>query len=184
MSVKRWWNDLINWSINGPEAARTALSVLIGVGFISLLAVMIAVPVFLDTHLGTLIYSYFWLRLAVGIPLTASGAALALWCVARFASVKGTPAPVNPPPVLVTSGPYAYSRNPMLTGIFVTLFGIGALTGSPLLFLVAAPMYVIVAQAYIKSYEEPELEARFGADYIEYKKRTPRLIPRIGLRRD
>jgi protein-S-isoprenylcysteine O-methyltransferase Ste14 len=30
---------------------------------------------------------------------------------------------------------------------------------------------------YIKLIEEKELEERFGSEYVEYKKRTPFLIP-------
>jgi protein-S-isoprenylcysteine O-methyltransferase Ste14 len=33
---------------------------------------------------------------------------------------------------------------------------------------------------YIKFIEEKELEARFGQEYSEYKKRTPFFIPKIG----
>ncbi len=33
---------------------------------------------------------------------------------------------------------------------------------------------------YIKLIEEKELEERFGPEYLEYKKRTPFLIPGVG----
>jgi protein-S-isoprenylcysteine O-methyltransferase Ste14 len=45
------------------------------------------------------------------------------WSVLNFLRAKGTPVPFNPPPQLVTTGPYAYTRNPMLTGVFSLLFG-------------------------------------------------------------
>ena len=32
---------------------------------------------------------------------------------------------------------------------------------------------------YIKLIEEKEMELRFGADYIEYRRQTPFLIPRF-----
>jgi len=32
---------------------------------------------------------------------------------------------------------------------------------------------------YIKLVEEKELEQRFGVEYLEYKRRTPFLIPRF-----
>jgi protein-S-isoprenylcysteine O-methyltransferase Ste14 len=32
---------------------------------------------------------------------------------------------------------------------------------------------------YLKLFEEKELEERFGSDYIEYKRKTPFLIPRF-----
>jgi len=33
---------------------------------------------------------------------------------------------------------------------------------------------------YIKLIEEKELIERFGSEYLEYKQKTPFLIPRIG----
>jgi protein-S-isoprenylcysteine O-methyltransferase Ste14 len=33
---------------------------------------------------------------------------------------------VNPPRELVVAGPYGWVRNPMLTGVFATLFGLGS----------------------------------------------------------
>jgi len=32
---------------------------------------------------------------------------------------------------------------------------------------------------YIKLFEEKELEERFGPEYLEYKRKTPFLIPRF-----
>jgi hypothetical protein len=37
----------------------------------------------------------------------------------------------------------------------------------------------ILLLAYIKLFEERELEARFGPEYVEYKRTTPFLIPRL-----
>jgi protein-S-isoprenylcysteine O-methyltransferase Ste14 len=68
------------------------------------------------------------------LPLFSIAALLIGWSVAHFLKAKGTPVPFNPPPRLVDSGPYAYSRNPMLTGVFALLFGLGVLLASPPLF--------------------------------------------------
>jgi len=50
---------------------------------------------------------------------------------------------------------------------------VNSLTGL-ILVLIVSTIYAL----YIKLVEEKELELRFGKDYIEYKKRTPFLIPR------
>jgi protein-S-isoprenylcysteine O-methyltransferase Ste14 len=92
---------------------------------------------------------------------------------------KGTPVPVNPPPKLVNTGPYAYARNPMLTGIFFILFGIGFIVGSPSLLFVFAPIFVVCSVLEFKCIEEPELEKRLGETYREYKRKTPILIPKL-----
>ena len=64
-------------------------------------------------------------RLLVSIPMIAVGVSVTAWSVLHFLKVKGTPIPFNPPPKVVKTGPYRYVRNPMLTGVFLILFGIG-----------------------------------------------------------
>jgi len=63
--------------------------------------------------------------LLVSIPLMVVGLAITAWSVFHFLKVKGTPVPFNPPPQVVKTGPYRYARNPMLTGVFLFLFGLG-----------------------------------------------------------
>ncbi len=102
------------------------------------------------------------------------------WSVLNFLRAKGTPVPINPPPKLVTTGPYAYVRNPMLTGVFALLFGIGVLLGSASLLVIFTPLFILVNVWELKVIEEPELLKRLGQDYIEYRKRTPMFFPGVG----
>jgi protein-S-isoprenylcysteine O-methyltransferase Ste14 len=37
---------------------------------------------------------------------------------------------------------------------------------------------------FVKQYEERELELRFGASYLDYKARTPMLVPRRPIERE
>jgi protein-S-isoprenylcysteine O-methyltransferase Ste14 len=101
------------------------------------------------------------------------------WSMMTFFRIKGTPVPFNPPPKLVTNGPYAYMRNPMLTGLFITLFGCGIYFNSISLAFIFTPFFIICNLIEIKYIEEPELEKRLGKDYLEYKKKVPRFIPRF-----
>lgn len=101
------------------------------------------------------------------------------WSVQNFLKVKGTPVPFNPPPQLVTSGPYAYTRNPMLTGVFASLFGFGILFGSISLLIIFAPLFILLSYWELKTIEEPELVKRLGKKYIEYRKMTPMFFPSL-----
>ncbi|MFC2169614.1 methyltransferase family protein [Acidobacteriota bacterium] len=103
------------------------------------------------------------------------------WSVLTFFRAKGTPVPSNPPPQLVTIGPYAYVRNPMLTGVFALLFCIGVLLGSVSLLVIFTPLFILVNVWELKAIEKPELLKRLGQDYIEYRKSTPMFFP--GLRK-
>ena len=105
------------------------------------------------------------------------------WSVFHFLKVKGTPVPFNPPPKLVATGPYAYARNPMLTGIFLLLFGLGVLFQSLSLVLFFTPAFIALNVWELKAIEEPELEKRLGQEYIEYKEKIPMFIPRLERKR-
>jgi protein-S-isoprenylcysteine O-methyltransferase Ste14 len=105
------------------------------------------------------------------------------WSVVNFLKVKGTPVPFNPPPTLVTTGPYAHVRNPMLTGVFLLLFGFGALFRSISLVFLFTPLFIFINAWELKAIEEPELEKRFGAEYVEYRKRTPMFFPSLKKRK-
>lgn len=103
-----------------------------------------------------------------------------IWSVFHFLKVKGTPVPVNPPPKLVCTGPYAYTRNPMLTGVFSLMFGIGFWIGSFSLIVIFTPLFILTNTLELKKIEEPELEKRLGKEYLEYKQRTPMFIPGLN----
>ena len=119
---------------------------------------------------------------SVSALLMLIGSAITSWSVFHFLRFKGTPVPFNPPPTLVDSGPYRYARNPMLTGVFLLLFGIGFAIKSPSLVLVFTPLYALVNFWELKKIEEPELIKRLGEDYLTYRERTPMFIPGIGPR--
>ncbi|MFH1862497.1 MAG: methyltransferase [bacterium] len=114
------------------------------------------------------------LSVLLALPLLAVGLVLALGSVLKFFSVKGSPVPISPPPKLVATGFYAYSRNPMMTGLFLLLFGAAVLLRSVSLGFIFTPALIALGTWYLIAIEEPELEIRLGQDYIEYKKHVPR----------
>jgi len=114
-----------------------------------------------------------------GLTLVGVGLALCAWCVGLFVRARGTPVPMNPPSELIRSGPYAWVRNPMLTGVFAALFGAGLLLGSVSIVLLWAPAYVLLHVLELKWVEEPELERRFGVAYRAYRETVPRFVPRL-----
>ncbi len=121
-------------------------------------------------------------RLPVAVPMMAIGIAVTAWSVIHFLRAKGTPVPFNPPPKVVATGPYRYARNPMLTGVFLLLFGLGFAFDSVSLVCVFTPLYVLANVWELKQIEEPELVRRLGDEYLEYRRRTPMFIPGLGPR--
>jgi protein-S-isoprenylcysteine O-methyltransferase Ste14 len=119
----------------------------------------------------------------VGWALLVPGVTLCGWCVMQFRKAKGTPVPFNPPKELIVTGPYLWMRNPMVTGVFTALFGIGFIRHSVSIVFIWTPLYILTHVIELKKVEEPELELRFGAAYTEYKKSVPMFIPRPWRRR-
>ena len=116
-------------------------------------------------------------RLPVSIPLIVVGLAVTAWSVFHFLKVQGTPVPFNPPPKVVNTGPYWLARNPMLTGVFMFLFGIGFCVNSFSLVFFFTPLFIAANVWELKAIEEPELMKRLGDEYIEYRRRTAMFIP-------
>ncbi len=113
------------------------------------------------------------------VVIAVFGVLLCGWCVVRFWRAHGTPVPMNPPDVLITGGPYAWVRNPMVTGVFGALFGLGFILHSTGMAVIWTPAYVLMHWIELRRVEEPELARRFGASYLEYKERVPMFIPSL-----
>lgn len=113
-----------------------------------------------------------------GVVLFLCGFALFAWCTSLFARVgEGTLAPWDPTRRLVAVGPYCYMRNPMITGVVAMLLGETLFLGSRVVGIWAAT-FIAINQIYFVISEEPGLERRFGAAYVEYKSAVPRWVPR------
>ena len=114
----------------------------------------------------------------LGLVMTALGVALYLWTIVLFALAHGTQVPVAPTQKVVTSGPYAVSRNPMVTSAIFMVCGAGVVLDS-WSFILAGLVIPTAYLVYIKLVEEKELEARFGEEYLRYKKATPFILPTL-----
>src|SRR5205823_1101352 len=78
---------------------------------------------------------------------------------------------------LVNYGIFAWTRNPLYVGNF--LIWMGFVVGSAVLwFLPLAVLIFAIEYTLIVAYEEGVLESTFGAEYLEYKRRTARWVPR------
>jgi protein-S-isoprenylcysteine O-methyltransferase Ste14 len=166
----------------GSRRTRNLLTPAGAVFFFGLIALFIFVALQVDKFLDFPKLLPTSLNIIVSVPIIAIGLFLMAWSVLHFVRVKGTPVPFNPPPKLVTTGPYAHVRNPMLTGVFVLLFGLGVLLRSISLVSIFTPLFILLNVWELKAVEERELERRLGKDYVEYKKRVPMFIPRLKVR--
>lgn len=112
------------------------------------------------------------LRLAVGLPFILGGEALHTWAHGHLRKTLE----------LVTSGPYAYTQNPLYLGRL--LMAIGLLIAAGLSPVATAVLGVLVAVVFFGYYmprktgvEGRRLRGFHGATWEEYHRSVPRLVP-------
>jgi protein-S-isoprenylcysteine O-methyltransferase Ste14 len=104
--------------------------------------------------------------LAIGLPLSLCGIALRAWAAGHLAKNQR----------LATSGPYAFTRNPLYLGTLVTALGLAAAARSLGLALLFATLFALVYLPAIEL-EEQHLK-KILPGYQEFATRVPLLIPR------
>ncbi|HEY9085671.1 MAG TPA: isoprenylcysteine carboxylmethyltransferase family protein [Candidatus Tyrphobacter sp.] len=120
---------------------------------------------------------------AVGIPTAFAGELLRCWAVGY--SGETTRNDRVTAAKLVTAGPYAYVRNPLYLGNFITALGFAvAFTGKNKPFerfaLTAGALGVMAGlYATIVPHEERYLQERFGDEFDRYCERVPRIVPQL-----
>ncbi len=93
------------------------------------------------------------------------------------AAGRGTPMPYDAPSRLVTTGIYSYVANPMQIGKFGVLFFWGLFWKNG--WIVAAAFLGLVYSLTIARWnEDGEMAARFGAEWILYRRNVRRWLPR------
>jgi protein-S-isoprenylcysteine O-methyltransferase Ste14 len=104
-----------------------------------------------------------WVGVVIGVPLFASGVGLAVWAVFAAGETE-----IEKSTELLTSGPYAISRNPMYVAWMLLYLGAGLAANSPWI-VVLFPIVAAFTHFFDVSREERFLEEKFGDEYIQYK---------------
>ena len=87
----------------------------------------------------------------------------------------GGPGLETPPECLVSSGPYAYTRNPMYLGHIIFLIGLTLTFQSWLAALIAIAVAIWFHMRILG--DEKKLAARLGKPYVDYANAVKRWIP-------
>jgi protein-S-isoprenylcysteine O-methyltransferase Ste14 len=115
---------------------------------------------------------------SAGIALVVFGV-LGIWAAITLAVVgQGTPAPFDTPRRLVTSGPYAYVRNPLVIAAIGLGVAIGVVLGSvPVLAYIT--LSLLIWYAVVRPAEERDLARRFGESWSDYAQSVRAFRPRL-----
>jgi protein-S-isoprenylcysteine O-methyltransferase Ste14 len=111
----------------------------------------------------------------LGGLLLVAGAALFVSAVREFRRA-GTPVPGNlQSTTVVRSGPYRFSRNPIYVAFSLLHLGIAISLDS--VWLLATLVATIAVMAFVViPREERYMTRRFGADYLDYRRRVRRWL--------
>jgi protein-S-isoprenylcysteine O-methyltransferase Ste14 len=117
---------------------------------------------------------YLWLARPTPYSMVGGGVISTLGLGIR-AFASGT---VRKNEQLATTGPYAYTRNPLYLGSIIMAAGFAVTARSWVVGVVLIVMFLAIYLPVIRG-EEAFLRERFP-EFVEYEQRVPRLIPRPG----
>jgi protein-S-isoprenylcysteine O-methyltransferase Ste14 len=112
---------------------------------------------------------------AVGAVSLLAGPALMGSFLSAFRRARTPVDPYTPTQAIVTDGPYRLTRNPAYLGMSLTYAGIAMVSNAPWA-LIPLPVAMAIVDRGVIAREERYLERRFGAAYVEYKRRVRRWI--------
>lgn len=117
--------------------------------------------------------------ITTGLVLIGGGEFLRL-CSVAAAGVKTRSTSELAAVALVTTGPFAWSRNPIYTGNLIIYFGVGLMSMGLFPWLLIGGMaWFLLQYSLIIAYEEKYLATRFGSEYEAYRAEVNRFIPTL-----
>jgi protein-S-isoprenylcysteine O-methyltransferase Ste14 len=174
-------NRFKKWAEHEYSKKQRLVVVVFG-GFIFWIVIpffIIVVSSYIDPGLHLPKFYYGLINPVIGLLFIVFGWLFANWTVkVQFSLGRGTPIPLMATQKLIIKRPYNYCRNPMTLGTTIFYLGVAIWLGS-FSAVGLGLIYPVGILIYIKLIEEKELEERFGSEYLEYKERTPFLIPRL-----
>lgn len=111
----------------------------------------------------------------MAIVLALAGTSLAIWAKLTMKQNWGPPAQheIQKQQKLVTTGPFAHTRNPIYVGLLLLFFGVELALGSFLALLVIPFAYLFYRAVLV---EEKLLAKHFGKEFKTYASRVRRFL--------
>ena len=110
-----------------------------------------------------------------GLLLVIASLLLALLALSCFLRAKTHVEPWHPTTVILQSGIFAYSRNPIYLAFCIATLGSGLMLNSWWIIGIT-PVLAYLLQRLVINREESYLEQKFGEDYLAYQNRVRRWL--------
>jgi protein-S-isoprenylcysteine O-methyltransferase Ste14 len=114
----------------------------------------------------------------VGVATMVAGVSIRMWAVRTLGGSFRTTVETHPGQHVCQEGPYRFVRHPAYSGVLLICIGFGVAVQN-WLSLAVAVVPSVAAILYRIRVEERELASSLGTEYVQYQKRTRRLIPWI-----
>jgi protein-S-isoprenylcysteine O-methyltransferase Ste14 len=138
-------------------------------------------------YLGTIVIGFFLdrifhtgflplsLRLTAGIPITLISIGLSALTFRTFIKHGASVDHKKPTEVLITTGPFRISRNPLYLSGVILVFGMGLMLNSLWILGMLIPSTLLVQYGAIQP-EEAYLLAKFDKKYVKYRSTVRRWL--------
>lgn len=112
---------------------------------------------------------------AAGWLFIVCGMALTCWGIATFRRLRTSVYPNRDASLLVSEGPYRFTRNPMYAGLTLAYVG-GSMVIASLWPLLHLPLVLALLYVLVIAREERHLTEAFGDAYRDYQRRVGRWL--------
>jgi protein-S-isoprenylcysteine O-methyltransferase Ste14 len=177
-----WYVFVAYWTVSWLRVKRTKSAEPLSSRLATILPLVVAFELLFSRSkwLGPL-----WLRFLPpedwivwsGIALTALGVTVAIWArysIGQYWSARVT---LKEGHRVIRSGPYAWVRHPIYTGMLLGAMGTAVVVGEWR--GVVAVVIIFVAHSYKALREEALLTRELGEEYVSYRQSTGFLFPRL-----
>lgn len=182
IAMTPWYFFAAYWAISWLRVKRTKTAESVAQRLLTILPMVLAFELLFSRSLRIwplrlrFLPAEDWIAWS-GVALTSVGVAVAIWaryCIGQYWSARVT---LKEGHRLIRSGPYAFVRHPIYTGMLLAAMGtalvIGEWRG------VLAVVVILAAHSRKALREEKLMTAEFGEEYASYRRSTGFLFPRL-----
>ena len=157
-------------TVKGPIVEKNSFRFLFAGGTIVVLGSIVEYLTF-DRNPG-------WLLILIGCVFGLAAFVYRNWAIRTLGKFWSVHVEIRDNQPLIKSGPFKRIRHPVYTAAILEVLGAVILLQA-YISAVLIPLLVLPAILYRINIEEKELVGKFGKDYLDYKKKTGALIPKL-----
>src|SRR5690606_840997 len=179
--VRSWvqWRRTGDAGFRGAALTRGTVQWWARLLFVAALVAGVAGPIAALTGLPPLPGADHWLPQAAGTGLALFGVAATLAAQASMGASWRVGVAEEETTDLVTTGAFAFARNPIFTAMIVTAAGLAVMVPN-LVSLAALLLAVVAIELQVRAVEEPYLRRVHGSAYLRWAARVGRFLPGLG----